>query len=204
MRTIVAAGIIALTAAPCCAQSLATRVVAIFKEACTDATTPEAMIAAGEKLATNNNWKLIEAGSAPLPMMHMESGPKLSYASQWDIAFAEKPGTVLTMSIVRPATEDVRKFSVCGIQPTTGLGAQILVEEIERQFGSAITKDASGRYRDQVTWFFSNEKATGNCGRNITLLLHETSSRGTPASLLFQDLEIAKKWPLSEMARCPS
>jgi hypothetical protein len=90
------------------------------------------------------------------------------------------------------------------MQPTTEIGANVLAEQIEQQFGSSVTKDVSGRYRDQAQWFFTSEKAAGNCGRTITESFNQMSDKGTPTTLMFSDIEIAKKWPASEMSKCPS
>jgi hypothetical protein len=204
MRPVATAIAIALMTATCHADPLAAKVVAVFKETCTEATTPEALIAAGEKSAAVGKWKLIASGPAPLPMLHMDRGPKISYATQWDLNLPEMPGSKLSMSIVRPPLEDINKYSVCLVQPTIELGANELAQQIDEQFGSNVTKDVSGKYRDETRWFFTSEKAAGNCGRTIVALSHLMASRGTPTTLLFLDVEFGKKWPASEMAKCPT
>jgi hypothetical protein len=204
MRCIATMIVIALMITACHAQPLAEQVVALFKETCADPATPEAMIAAGEKSAVAGKWRLIWSGPAPVPMLHMGNSPKISYAVQWELAFLDMPGSTLSMSIVRPPSEDVRKFSVCVMQPATEMGANVLAEQIEQQFGSSVTKDVSGRYRDEIQWFFTNEKTAGNCGRTIGEFLNQMNDHGTPTTLMFEDIEIPKKWPASEMSKCPS
>jgi hypothetical protein len=196
--------VLALMTTACHAQPPAEHAVALFKETCADPATPEAMIAAGEKSAVAGKWKLIRSGPAPLPMLHTDSGQKPSYAVQWELGFLDMPDSTLSMSIMRPPLEDIRKFSVCVMQPATEMGTDVLAEQIERQFGSSVTKDVSGRYRDEADWFFTNEKAAGNCGRKITEFFHRMSDGGTPTTLMFSDIEIAKKWPATEMTKCPS
>src|ERR1700733_14748303 len=114
------------------------------------------------------------------------------------------PGSTLSMSIMRPPLEDGRKFSGCVMQPAIEMGTNDLAERIERQFGSSVTKDVSGRYRDEADWFFTNEKAAGNCGRKITEFFPRMSDSGAPTTLMFSDIEIGKKWPAAEMTKCPS
>ena len=85
------------------------------------------------------------------------------------------------------------------------MGADVLAEQIEQQFGLSVTKDVSGRYRDQAEWFFTSEKAAGNCGRTITEFFNQMSDKGTPTTLMFSDIEIARKSPASdELLKCPS
>ncbi|HSZ66217.1 MAG TPA: hypothetical protein VK825_08430 [Xanthobacteraceae bacterium] len=204
MRRIATMIVIALMTTACHAQPLAEQVVALFKKTCADPATPEAMIAAGEKSAVAGKWRLIRSGPAPLPMLH-SLGPKVSYAVQWELAFLDMPGSTLSMSIVRPPSEDIRKFDVCVMQPAAEMGADVLAEQIEQQFGLSVTKDVSGRYRDQAEWFFTSEKAAGNCGRTITEFFNQMSDKGTPTTLMFSDIEIARKSPASdELLKCPS
>jgi hypothetical protein len=61
------------------------------------------MITAGEKSAAAGKWKLVRSGAAPLPMLHMYDGPKISFAVAWEFGFPDMAGSTLTMSIVRPA-----------------------------------------------------------------------------------------------------
>src|SRR5215813_10065285 len=101
MRPVATVIAIALMTTTCHAHPLAAQVVALFKETCTEATTLETLIAAGEKSAAVWKWKLIGSGPAPLSMLHMASGPKISYVMQWELNFPEMPGSTLSMSIVR-------------------------------------------------------------------------------------------------------
>jgi hypothetical protein len=188
----------------CHAQQPAEPVVALFKQVCADPTTPEAMIEAGEKSAMAGQWKLVRSGPAPLPMLHMGNTPKISYVVGWEFSFPDMPGSTLSMSIVRPPLDDIRRFSICVMQPATEIGVNALAEQIEKQFGSSVTKDVSGRYRDEAQWFFTNEIAVGSCGRRITEFFHQMSEAGTPTTLMFQDIQSGEKVPVTEMTKCPS
>lgn len=187
----------------CHAQTGAPELISIFKSTCTEATTPEAMISAGEKAASAGKWKLIASGPGAIPMMHLDRGPKISYEIRWDLNLPQATGAALAMSIVRPPVGDIKKYSVCGIHPIVGIGKDTLESEIEQLFGSALTKDLTNRDRDMSVWFFASDKAVGNCGRRIASAMDRTSKTEPQRILYFSDVEFSKTSPASEMSRCP-
>src|SRR5450631_3595231 len=67
------------------AETLPEKLVAILKDVCLPPMSPEAMMAAGEKMAAAENWKLVRSGPAPIPVMHMENSARVSYESVWKV-----------------------------------------------------------------------------------------------------------------------
>jgi hypothetical protein len=114
----------ALALSPICcavrAQTAAERVVSVLDSVCVSPATPDDMMSASEKLAATGGWKLVASAPTPLPIMHNEDGPKLSFTSVWELDLLEGSRATLTVSIVRPAISGV-KHSVCVIQPTVAV-----------------------------------------------------------------------------------
>jgi hypothetical protein len=169
------------------ADPLGDRAVALFKEVCVAPVTPEGLIEAGNKAAAAEGWKLLMAAPTPLPFMHNENGPKISFTSMWDLALWEASRATLVVSIIRPELPGV-KYSICFVQPNVDVLRGSLAQSVEQQFGSIIVKDTSGRFRDSQIWFISEEKARGNCGRTITIMHDESNSINNPRTLMFMDL----------------
>jgi hypothetical protein len=169
------------------AEPLAVRIVELMKRVCVDPRTPEAMIQAAQHLAAVEAWTLIGAAATPIPIMHNSSGPKLSFTSTWDIGSSEGSATRLSVSILRHEIEGVR-YSVCTIQPSQGGNAEEFATAIEGRFGTALTADRSSHFVDSRVWFFTDQMARGNCGKQITILEHHLSEKGKPATAIFMDV----------------
>lgn len=169
------------------AETLPERTVALLKEACIDPVTPEAMMAAGEKLAaTINSKQLSRAMRTPVPVIDNYNGPKASLTSAWDFEFTEHPPVNLTISILGPEAVGFR-HSICAVQPSVDVAGDGLVRAVERQLGAVLTKDTSRPSIDFDRWYFNQEKAAGNCGKEILILNHQLSSKGSPKTLMFLD-----------------
>jgi hypothetical protein len=180
------------------AETLSEKMVATLDSICVAPKSSEAMMAAGEKMAAAENWKLLRSGPMPMPIMHNENGPKMSFQSGWDLG----AGASLSISIVRPEQAGLR-YDVCLIQPATHVNSEELDDEMARRFGSTLTKDASGRFKNRDAWFFTEEKARGNCGRKVVFL----HSSGQPEALMFTNFAYPNdgKWDaMAEVTtRCP-
>src|SRR5262245_19891660 len=137
------------------ADSLPERVVQLFKEICIAPDTPEAMMAAGERLAAADGWRLIKSGRGPIPMMHNENGPPDSILSLWELDLAPVSNVRFAISIVGPQIRDLR-YDFCLIQfPVRDLD-ESLGPEVERQFGSSLFRRPQ-RYVTNVLaqWIFA-------------------------------------------------
>jgi hypothetical protein len=185
------------------AETLPDKVVSLLKDVCVAPTSSEEKIAAGEKTAVKENWKLFRSGPAPMPFMHNENGVKNSFYSIWEFDLPEGSQGQLYISVLRPEPSDFR-YTLCLIQPATDMDAEDLSRSIDNQFGSIVTKDTSGRFRDQKDWFFTEEKSRGNCGKRIFLSLHQTSDRGKPKTLAFTDFVYPTDSPMAKSTRCPN
>jgi hypothetical protein len=178
----------ALALSPICcaarAQTAAERVVSVLDSVCVSPATPDDMMSAGEKLAARDGWKLVASAPTPIPMMHNEDGPKVSFTSLWELDLSEGSRATLMVSIVRPAISGVR-HSVCVIEPAVAVEG--LSAAVERQFGRVLRKDTSGRYVDSQSWFFAQGVSVGDCGKQITVLFHQHESRGKPETVVYSD-----------------
>src|SRR4051794_39998771 len=85
------------------AEPPATELITLLKDLCVSPSEPEAMIGAGEQRAAASGWRLIKSGPMPLPMMHNENGPPMSFGNGWELDLSEGVHAQLMMSIVRPA-----------------------------------------------------------------------------------------------------
>jgi hypothetical protein len=180
------------------AETLSEKMVATLKEVCVAQTSSEAMMAAGEKTAAAENWKLLRSGPTPRPFVHNENGPKESFGSAWDLG----AGASLYISILRPEQPGA-KYDICLVKPALQVDGDDLTRAIDRQFGATLTKDTSGRFKNQQTWFFAKEKAQGNCGKQIIF----SSSRGQPETLSFTDFAYPNdsQWDaIAKLTRCPN
>jgi hypothetical protein len=169
------------------AEPLADRVVSLLNDVCVSPATPEAMISAGERLAAAEKWKLVSSGPMPFPFMHGENNPKVSLGSAWEVDLPEGSRLRLGVSIMGPDWPGV-KHSICVLQPSVDIDRDGVTDAIGRQFGSALTKNPSRRPTDDDIWFFTKEKAAGNCGKQITVVRNQLSSKGRPKTLVFTDL----------------
>ena len=161
-------------------------------------------MAAGEKMALRENWKLIGSQATPIPFMHNENGPKDSFMSAWEFNLPGGSPARLYVSVLRRETPDF-KFTACLVQPTVDIGIDDLTQSIDRQFGSSVTKDISGRFKDAKKWFFTAEKSRGNCGKEIVIFLHQLSEHGKPKDLMFSDIVYPSGSPAAvELTRCPN
>jgi hypothetical protein len=198
--TIISAQMLATVAT---AQTPSEKAVSILNEVCVAPTSSEGVMAAGEKTAVKDNWKLIRSEAAPMPFMHNEHGVKNSFMSAWEFDLPGGSRARLYVSILRPEPPDF-KYTVCLIQPEIDLDSDDLTQSVDRQFGSAVTKDMSGRFKDEKRWFFAAEKSRGNCGKEILVMLHQLSEHGKPKTLTFTDLVYPSDWPAAESTRCPN
>lgn len=198
--TIISAQMLATVAT---AQTLSEKAVSVLNEVCVAPTSSEGVMATGEKTAVKDNWKLIRSEAAPMPFMHNEHGVKNSFMSAWEFDLPGGSRARLYVSILRPEPPDF-KYTVCLIQPEIDLDSDDLTQSIDRQFGSAVTKDMSGRFKDEKRWFFAAEKSRGNCGKEILVMLHQLSEHGKPKTLTFTDLVYPSDWPAAESTRCPN
>lgn len=188
------------------AETLAGRVVTLLNDVCVKPANPEAMVAAGDRLAAAEGWKVVQSGATPMPMLHHENGAKVSYTKTWDIGLSEGARLHLGVSILRPEMPGV-KYSLCAAQPSVDIDRDSLRHAIDGQFGSIVTKDMSGRFTASESWFFAEEKARGNCGKQITVLLNQISSRGKPKALIFTDFAFPNngEWSgILSSTKCPS
>ena len=181
------------------ADTLADKMVATLESVSVAPASSEAMMAAGEKMAAAETWKLLRSGPSPVPMMHNGNGPKMSYESAWDLG----GGASLYISIVRPEQPGL-KYDVCLIRPAAHVDDEELTGVIDRRFGSTLTKDTSGRYKHQEAWFFTEEKARRNCGKQITF----SSGSGQPEALMFTNFAYPNdgQWDViaKDTTRCPT
>lgn len=185
------------------AETLPDKVVSILKDICVAPTSSEEKMAAGEKNAVKENWKLFRSGPAPMLFMHNENGAKNSLERAWEFDLPEGSQAQLYISVLRPEPPDFR-YTVCLIQPAIDMDAEDVSGSIDRQFGSIVTKDTSGRFRDQKDWFFTEEKSRGNCGKQIFLSLNQASNRGKPKTLIFTDFVYPADSPMAKSTRCPN
>jgi hypothetical protein len=185
------------------AQTPSEKAVSILNDVCIAPSSSEAVMAAGEKTAVKENWKLIRSEAAPVPFMHNENGVKNSFISAWELNLPGGSRARLYVSVLRPELPDF-KYTVCLIQPEIDLDGDDLTQSIDRQFGSDVTKDMSGRFKDERSWFFVAEQSKGNCGKEILLALHQLSQHGKPKTLTFTDFVYPSDWPAAESTRCPN
>jgi hypothetical protein len=184
--TLLTAAQMLLTVGSAWSEPSAGKVVELLKDVCVAPATPEAMLEAGGKLASAAGWKLLRSEPTPLPMIHNEHGPKISFTSVWEVDLPEGQQVKLAVSILRPEIPGV-KHSICLIQPKLDIERDGLTKAVEEQFGPVVTRDMSGRFRDGVYWHFTEEKAVENCGKQVVILDHrETPDWGTRA-LIFTD-----------------
>jgi hypothetical protein len=188
-----------LLASTASAEALSDKMVAALDSICVAPTSSEAMMAAGEKTAIAESWKLLRSGPTPMPIMHNENGPKMSFESTWDLG----AGASLSISIVRPEQAGLR-YDVCLIKPAGHVDSEELDGEIARRFGSTLTKDTSGRFRNQDAWFFTEEKVRGNCGKQVIF----SRGSGQPEALIFTNFAYPNDGQWDVMAkhttRCPT
>ena len=180
------------------AETPTEKMVATLDHICVAPTSSEAMMTAGEKMATAEKWKLLRSGPAPMPMMHNENGPKISFENGWDLG----AGASLYISIVRPEQPGLR-YDICVVRPAVQVDSEELTGAIARQFGSTLTKDTSGRYKNQEAWFFSDEKARGNCGKEITFTRFSDRQYGTLTFTNFAYPNDGQWDVIAKFARCP-
>ena len=98
------------------AQTPSEKAVSILNEVCVAPTSSEGRMAAGEKTAVKDNWKLIRSEAAPAPFMHNENGVKNSFISAWEFNLPGGSRARLYVSVLRPEPPDF-KHTVCLIQP---------------------------------------------------------------------------------------
>jgi hypothetical protein len=82
---------------------------------------------------------------------------KNTFISAWEFNLPGGSRARLYVSILRPEPPDF-KYTVCLIQPDIDLDSDDLARSIEREFGSAVTKDMPGRFKDKKSWFFRGRK----------------------------------------------
>jgi hypothetical protein len=192
-----------MLAAVAIAQTPPEKVVSILNEVCVAPNSSEAVMAAGEKTAAQEKWELIRSGPAPTPFLHNENGAKNSFNSAWEFNLPGGSRARLYVSILRPEPSDY-KYTACLIQPDIDLNSDDLTQSIYLQFGSAVTRDMSGRFKDEIRWFFAAEQSKGNCGKEIRVSLHQLSQHGQPKALAFTDIVYPRDWRAAESTRCPN
>jgi hypothetical protein len=185
------------------AETLPEKLVSILKDVCVAPKSPEAMMAVAERAAATENWTLIRSGPAPMSMMQDGSGAKSSYESRWQVDLPEGAQVSIYISILRPEQPGV-KYDICIVAPDKDVDGDDLALAIDRQFGPTLTKDTSGRFRDDRRWFFAEEKAKRNCGKHISFSLNQSHDRGKPKALAFVDFAFLDEWHLAAQSftRC--
>jgi hypothetical protein len=201
IATMISAQLLATVAT---AQTPSDKAVSILNEVCVAPTSSEERMAAGEKGALRENWKLIRAEATPIPFLHNENGAKDSFMSVWEFNLPGGSPARLYVSVLRRETSDF-KYTGCFIQPSADLDIEALTQSIERQFGSSVTEDISGRFKDEKRWFFTAEMSRGNCGKKILVFLHQLTEHGKPKGLMFTDDVFPSGSPAAvELIRCPN
>jgi hypothetical protein len=185
------------------AETLPDRAVSLLKDVCVAPTSSEEKMAAGEKIAVKENWKLFRSGPAPMLLQHNENGVRDSFENIWEFDLPEGQQAHFYISVLRPEPPD-RKYTVCLIQPAIDMDAEDISRSIDRQLGSIVTKDTSGRFKNQMDWFFTEEKSRGNCGKEIYLSLNQSSNYGKPKTLIFTDFIFSGDSPAAKSTRCPN
>jgi hypothetical protein len=161
------------------AETVADRVVQVLHDACVSPTTPEGMIDAGNRIAAAEVWTLVAAGPAPMPMMHNENGPKVSFASGWVFGLPDGSNERVWISIPRPEQPGA-KHSVCGVSYPATVTPDVMQQTLERRLGTLIVQDTK-KWTGSRKWFFTENKQHGNCGRYVVLL------EGRMPSLMYLD-----------------
>ncbi|MEA2822062.1 MAG: hypothetical protein QOJ86_4066 [Bradyrhizobium sp.] len=186
------------------AATLPEQIVSIIKEVCAAPISPEAMLTAGEKMAAAENWKLLRSEPAPIPFMHNENGAKKSFVSVWEFGLVDASQATLAISIVRPELPEIKKYNFCAVQPTIDIDGDELARTVNRRLGSIVTREARDPFINQMRWFFTEEMAKGNCGKQLVLFLNQQSSLGVPKSLAVIDQDYPNKEKFDLSTRCPN
>jgi len=188
-----------LLASAVSAETLPDKVVSVLKDVCVTPTSSEAMLAAGEKLAAAENWKLVRSGPAPVPIMHNEKGEKVAFESVWEL-----DGLKLYVSILRPSIPGFR-YDLCMVAPDADIDVDHLSQAIHRKFGSALTSDK--RYRVRQSWLFTDEKVRGNCGKQIYFPRSSAGNAVQSIALFFSNVAYPDdpQWDTAraDFTRCP-
>ena len=195
-----------MLAAVASAETPFDKIVSVFNEVCVAPASSEGRMVAGETNAAKENWKLIRSEPAPMPFMHNENGPKNSFVSGWQFDVPGGSQASLYVSILRPEQPGVR-YDICLVQPATDFDVDDLTLAIDRQFGPTLAKDTSGRFKSQESWFFAEERAKGNCGKQVFFSLNQSSNRGKPKTLVFTDFAYPNdsQWDaMAKSTRCPN
>jgi hypothetical protein len=184
------------------ANSLSDAVVLLFKDVCVSPAGSEERMAAAERRAKDEHWTLLKSQPAPRPFMHNEYGTIDSWGTIWELNLQEGSRARLSISILRPEPPGQR-HTVCMVSPSIDSDASDLADSVDRQFGSTLARDDSGRFKGEKRWFFTEEKARGNCGKTASFCLNQFSDRGKPKALLFMDFAYPSDEPIAELAQCP-
>jgi hypothetical protein len=190
-------GLMSVSAAS--AVTLPEQIVSILKEVCAAPISPEAMLMAGEKMAAVENWKLLRSEPVPIPFMHNENGEKRSFMSAWEFGLVDGSQATLAISIVRPELPEIKKYNFCGVQLAIDIDGDELAQAVNRRLGSILTREARDPFINEMRWFFTEEMAKGNCGKQLLL-----SSRGSPKSLIIIDQDYPNKEKFDLSTRCPN
>jgi hypothetical protein len=168
MRAICAGLLLSLAASSAvCAESPADRIVRVLSEACVAPATPEGMLDAGNRIALAEGWTLLHAEPAPMPMMHNEHGPKISFESAWEFRLPDGSKGRVSISILRPEQTAV-KHNVCALSYPISVTADAIQQTLEHRLSALVVKDTK-QWSGSRRWFFAAERQHGNCGRTITL-----------------------------------
>jgi hypothetical protein len=185
------------------ASPLSDEVVSVFKDVCVSPANSDERMAAAEKRAKDDNWTLLVSRPVPRPFMHNERATIDSLEAVWELNLREGSKARLAISILRPEPPGQR-HTVCTLTPATDSDARDLASSVDRQFGSLVERDMSGRYKDLMEWFFAEDKARGNCGKKISIVLNESHDHGQPKSIMFSDLAYPSEDEfMTEIAQCP-
>jgi hypothetical protein len=181
------------------AVTLPEQVVSIINEVCAAPISSEAMRAAGEKMAAAENWKLLRSEPVPIPFMHNENGEKRSFLSAWEFGLVDGSQATLAISIVHPELPEIKKYNFCGVELAINIDGDELAQTVNRRLGSILTREARDPFINEKRWFFMEEMAKGNCGKQLLL-----SSRGSPKSLVIIDQDYPNKEKFDLSTRCPN
>lgn len=193
IRILIALALLASLFSVVRAESVQEAVVTLFREVCVAPATPDSMLDAGERAASERKWKLDTGKSGRMPFMLMgqvdPSGAPLWVVNIWTGALASAEEASLSVWIVGPENPDV-VHSLCSVD-VSGEHVASTVGELEAQLrGELLRTRAPG----QPEWFISRDgKTIESCGKTISI---SSYAPHTTTSLTFLDIKFpdTEKW----------
>ena len=182
------------------AQSVQESMVTLFKEICVASATPEAMMVAGENLASARGWKLDQAKSGRMPLMIGERPPGLPespsdpheprpiIAKIWEGYVSTGVPITMVIMIAGPEQPELR-YTVCSFHVAGQLRNEA-AREISRLLPS-FTRSKVSIY----SWYpYQDGQNDNDCSKNVLLSAVDNSTM-----LSFVDL----KFPEENRGRQP-